>query len=247
MVTSSLLAVLALHRLNGRRLVTAALLLSPFIIVETVFLVANLTKIAHGGFVPLVIAAAIILIMSAWVRGTRAMAKAELRDVKLADVLEMLSLRPPLRARGAAVFLTANPESAPVALMHNLKHNQVLHEQVILLTVKVSDRPHVAPEEQVTIVPVAEGVKALTMRFGFMDPPNVTTGLTLARTRGLKFDIMRTSFFLSRRTLVSSRSKGFAKVLDAIFIILSRNAVRAADYFHIPVSRVVELGAQVVI
>ncbi len=247
MVTSSLLAVLALHRLNGRRLVTAALLLSPFIIVETVFLVANLTKIAHGGFVPLVIAAAIILIMSAWMRGTRAMAKAELRDVKMADVLDMLAQRPPLRARGAAVFLTATPETAPVALMHNLKHNQVLHEQVILLTVKVSDRPHVTPEEQVTIAPVAEGVKALTMTFGFMDTPNVTTGLTLARTRGLKFDIMRTSFFLSRRTLVSGRSTGFAKVLDAIFIVLSRNAVRAADYFHIPVSRVVELGAQVVI
>ncbi len=247
MVTSTLLAILALHRLYGRRLLTAAVLLGPFIVVETVFLGANLTKVAHGGFVPLIIAAVIILMMSAWVRGNRAMARAEQRDVKLVDVLQMLTQRPPLRARGAAVFLTANPDSAPVALMHNLKHNQVLHEQVVLLTVKVSDRPHVPQEEQVAVVPVADGVRASTMTFGFMDTPNVTKGLTLARTRGLKFDIMRTSFFLSRRTLVAGRSRGFDRFLDAVFILLSRNSVRAADYFHIPPSRVVELGAQVVI
>lgn len=247
MVTSSLLAVLAVHRLSGRRMFVAGLVMSPFILVETVFLGANLTKVFHGGYVPLVIASVLILTMTAWVRGNRAMAKAEQRDVKMTDLLDILAARPPLRAKGAAVYLTANPEAAPVALMHNLKHNQVLHEQLILLTVKVSDRPHEAVDNQVTVTPVAEGVKAMTMTFGFMDTPNVTKGLSRARSQGLRFDIMRTSFFLSRRTLVSGHARGFGRFLDALFILLSKNAVRAADYFHIPVSRVVELGAQVVI
>jgi KUP system potassium uptake protein len=245
MITSSVLAVVAFHRLKHRPVWQAVLAFSPFLVVEGAFLVANLAKVAHGGYVPLLIASAMILLMWTWMRGVRRVTRAEQSDLTLADVLPMLMQRPPLRARGAAVFLTADPNAVPAALMHNLKHNQVLHEQVILLTVKVAARPRVPDAERVDIRDLAPGFKAMTLAFGFMETPNVAKGMTLARAKGLKFDIMRTSFFLSRRTLLPRRSVGLGHLLDLLFVFLTRNAVRTADFFQIPPSRVVELGAQV--
>jgi KUP system potassium uptake protein len=245
MITSSVLAVVAIHRLKKRPIWQAVLAFSPFLLVESGFLVANLTKVAHGGYVPLLIASAMILLMWTWMRGVARVARAEQSDLKLSDVLPMLTQRPPLQARGAAVFLTADPDSVPAALMHNLKHNQVLHERVVLLTVKVARRPRVPDAERVEIRDLAPGFKAMTLSFGFMETPNVAKGMTLARAKGLKFDIMRTSFFLSRRTLLPRRSGGLGHLLDILFVFLTRNAVRTADFFQIPPSRVVELGAQV--
>jgi KUP system potassium uptake protein len=245
MITSSVLAVVAIHRLNERSIPVALLLFSPFLVVEAVFLAANLLKVLHGGAVPLLIAAGLILIMGVWVRGTAAVARAEARDVKLADVLAMLADRPPMRAKGTAVFLTADPEAAPVALLHNLKHNQVLHEQVVLLTVRTLARPRVADADRVAMSQLAPGVVRLVLSFGFMESPNVARGLALARAQGLKFDIMRTSFFLSRHSVIARRGHGVGRLQDLLFIFLARNAVRAADFFQIPPSRVVELGAQV--
>ena len=245
MITSSVLAVVAIHRLKHRPLWQAVVVFSPFLAVEGAFLVANLTKVLHGGYVPLLIASGLILIMWTWMRGVARVAKAEQSDLRLADVLPMLAQRPPLRARGAAVFLTADPEAVPAALMHNLKHNQVLHEQVVLLTVKVAPRPRVPDAERVKVTDLAPVFKAMTLSFGFMETPNVAKGMSLARAQGLKFDIMRTSFFLSRRTLLPRRASGLGHVLDVLFVFLTRNAVRTADFFQIPPSRVVELGAQV--
>jgi KUP system potassium uptake protein len=245
MITSSVLAVVAIHRLKARPMWQAAIIFSPFLVVEGAFLAANLAKVVHGGYVPLLIAAGVILLMWTWMRGIRRVLKAEQSDLRLADVLPMLTQRPPLQARGAAVFLTADPGSVPAALMHNLKHNQVLHEQVVLLTVKVAPRPRVPDSERVEIHDLAPGFKAMTLSFGFMETPNVAKGMTLARAKGLKFDIMRTSFFLSRRTLLPRRSGGLGHILDVLFVFLTRNAVRTADFFQIPPSRVVELGAQV--
>ena len=245
MITSSVLAVVAIHRLKARPLWQAFLLFSPFLIVETAFLASNLTKVAHGGYIPLIIAAGLILIMWSWMRGTTRVARAEMSDLRLADVVPMLVQRPPLKARGAAVFLTSDPTAAPAALMHNLKHNQVLHEQVVLLTVKVARRPRVPDEDRVQITDIAPGFKAMTLSFGFMETPNVAKGMALARAKGLKLDIMRTSFFLSRRTLLPRKAGGLGHLLDLLFVFLTRNAVRTADFFQIPPSRVVELGAQV--
>jgi KUP system potassium uptake protein len=245
MITSSVLAVVAIHRLKHRPIWQSIVAFSPFLAVEGAFLVANLTKVMHGGYVPLLIASGLILVMWTWMRGVRRLAAAEQSDLTLADVLPMLTQRPPLRARGAAVFLTSDPRSVPAALMHNLKHNQVLHEQVILLTVKVAPRPRVPDAERVQVADLAPGFKAMTLSFGFMETPNVAKGMTLARAQGLKFDIMRTSFFLSRRTLLPRRSGGVDHLLDLLFVFLTRNAVRTADFFQIPPSRVVELGAQV--
>jgi len=245
MITSSVLAVVAIHRLKARPIWQAFLFFSPFLIVETAFLASNLTKVAHGGYIPLIIAAALILIMWSWMRGVTRVTRAEMSDLKLADVVPMLVQRPPLKARGAAVFLTSDPTAAPAALMHNLKHNQVLHEQVVLLTVKVARRPRVPDDQRVEITEIAPGFKAMTLSFGFMETPNVAKGMALARAKGLKLDIMRTSFFLSRRTLLPRKDGGLGHLLDLLFVFLTRNAVRTADFFQIPPSRVVELGAQV--
>jgi KUP system potassium uptake protein len=245
MITSSLLAIVAVHRLRGRPIWRAVLLFSPFVIVEGAFLAANLLKVAHGGFVPLLIAAALIFVMWTWTRGRERLARAEQGELTIGEVAAMLERRPPMRARGTAVFLTTDPGKAPASLLHNLKHNQVLHEQVILLTVRGVRRPRVADDERVEVKDIAPGFKSLVLSFGFMETPNVARGLALARSKGLKFDIMRTSFFVSRRTLLPRRRRGLPQLQDLLFVFLMRNAVRAADYFQIPPTRVVELGAQV--
>jgi KUP system potassium uptake protein len=245
MITSSVLAVVAMHRLKKRPIWQATLMMSPFLLVEAAFLGANLLKVAHGGYVPLGIAALLILVMWTWMSGQAKLAAAEQRAVALADILPSLAQRQPMRAKGTAVFLTTDPAIAPAALLHNLKHNQVLHEQVVLLTVKVLRRPRAPDAERVEVTPIAPGFIAMTLNFGFMEQPDVTRGLALARAKGLKFDIMRTSFFLSRRTLIPRAGAGMPHLRDLLFVFLMRNAVRAADFFHLPPSRVVELGAQV--
>ena len=245
MITSSVLAVAAFRRLRGRPLWVAVLLMSPFLFVEGAFLAANLLKVAHGGYVPLMIAAGLIAIMWSWMSGTARLARAEQGEVAIADILPTLISRPPMRAKGTAVFLTTDPARAPAALLHNLKHNQVLHEQVVLLTVKVVRRPRVSDAERVQVSELAPGFKAVAMTFGFMETPDVSRGLGLARAKGLHFDIMRTSFFLSRRTVIPRGCVGVGRLRDLLFVFLMRNSVRAADFFHLPPSRVVELGAQV--
>lgn len=245
MITSSVLAVVAIHRIARRPIWQAALIFAPFLAVEAVFLGANLMKVAHGGYVPLLIAAAVVLVMWSWRRGAERLRTAERSDVALTEVLEMLRAHPPMRAKGTAVFLTADPDAAPAALMHNLKHNQVLHEQVVLLTVRFLRRPRVADVERVSVASLAPGVKSVVLDFGFMESPNVSRGLALARAQGLKFDIMRTSFFLSRRSILTGRRGGLGRLQDALFVFLMRNAARAADFFSLPATRVVELGAQV--
>jgi KUP system potassium uptake protein len=245
MITSSLLAVIAIHRRQRRPLWQAALVFSPFILLEAAFLLANLLKVAHGGYVPLLLAGGLILIMWTWTQGRERLAQAEQSDLTVTDIVAMLKARPPMRAKGTAVFLTTAPQKVPAALLHNLKHNQVLHEHVVLLTVRVVRRPRVADEERVEITDLAQGFKSLVLTFGYMERPNVAKGLALARTQGLKFDIMKTSFFVSRRTLLPRRAAGLAQLRDGLFVFLVRNAVRTADFFQIPPSRVVELGTQV--
>ncbi|MGI8841053.1 MAG: potassium transporter Kup [Caulobacteraceae bacterium] len=248
MITTSILAVVAIHRLLNKPIWLSVALFSPLLAVEGVFVIANLSKLAHGGYVPLLIAAVTIAIMWSWVRGTAKLRAAQQRGgLQLSEVLAMLDDRPPMRAKGTAVFLTGDPEAAPGALLHNLKHNQVLHEQLILLTVRFVRRPRVGEAERVAVRELSKGVKSLILTYGFMERPNVALGLKLARAHGVKFDIMATSFFLGRRTIVSRRKAGLSRLRDLLFIFLSRNSARTADFFQIPPSRVVELGAQVTI
>ncbi len=245
MITSSVLAVIALHRLRNRPVWQSLVVFGPFVVIEAAFLAANLLKVAHGGYVPLLIASAVIFLMRTWTRGRARLAQAEQSGPDIKDLVTILAARPPMRARGTAVFLTDDPGKAPTSLLHNLKHNQVLHEHVVLLTVRVVRRPRLADSERIEISDLAPGFKSMTMSFGYMESPNVAKGFSIARTMGLKFDIMRTSFFVSRRSLILRPSKGLAHLQDLLFVFLMKNALRSADYFQIPTSRVIELGAQV--
>jgi KUP system potassium uptake protein len=247
MIMSSLLAFIILWRLWKWPAPLAALTMIPFLILETVFMASNLTKFLEGGFVPLVMAAVLVIIMWTWVRGTRLLSEMTRRDEPLAKLFETLALHPPHRVRGAAIFLTGDPNVAPAALMHNLKHNQVLHEQIIILTVRTLETPRAPDSERVKIEDFMPDVKRVILTFGFMETPNVVKALTEARKHGLKFDIMKTSFFLSRRTIVPSEKSGMPVWQDHLFIFLARNATNATDFFHIPSGRAVELGNQVMV
>ena len=139
------------------------------------------------------------------------------------------------------------PDVAPVALMHNLKHNKVLHEKNVILTVHTADRPRVADSQRVSMEPISDDFKRLTITYGFMETPNVPRALARLKKQGLKFDIMTTSFFLGRKVIVPDRRSGMPRWQDKLFIALNRNATNATDFFQIPTGRVVELGAQVTV
>ena len=220
--------------------------LIPFGFIDTVFLTSNLLKIPDGAWMPLVLGALLVVVMWTWVRGTQILtAKTRKDSLPLIDLIEMLRARPPHRAPGTAIFLTSDPDIAPVALMHNLKHNKVLHEKNVILTVRTTDRPRVDPANRVSIEPISDDFKKLVISYGFMEQPNVPKALGVCRKQGLKFDIMSTSFFLGRRSVIASSTEGMPLWQDRLFIFLMRNAANPTDFFHIPPGRVVELGTQV--
>jgi KUP system potassium uptake protein len=247
MLVSTLLVFLAIWKLWKRPAWLAGLICLPFALIEITFFSSNMLKVWSGGFVPILLAIGLVVIMWTWIRGTRLLAETVRRDEPLAKLFETLSHHPPHRVRGAAIFLTGDPDTAPAALLHNLKHNQVLHEQVIILTVKTLNAPRAPESERVKIEDFQPDVKRVTLTFGFMETPNVVKALTEARKHGLKFDIMKTSFFLSRRTIVPSEKSGMPLWQDHLFIFLARNATNATDFFHIPSGRAVELGNQVMV
>ncbi|MES1201634.1 MAG: KUP/HAK/KT family potassium transporter, partial [Pseudomonadota bacterium] len=244
---STLLAFLAMWNIWKRPAWFAALVCVPLLLIESIFLSSNMLKLVEGGFVPLALATGLILVMWTWARGSRILAETVRRDEPLAKLFETLSHHPPHRVRGTAIFLTADPNVAPAALMHNLKHNQVLHEQIIILTVKTINSPRAPDSERVKLEDFLPDVKRVTLTFGFMETPNVVKALTEARKLGLKFDIMKTSFFLSRRSIVPSEKSGMPLWQDHLFIFLARNSTNATDFFHIPSGRAVELGNQVMV
>jgi len=160
---------------------------------------------------------------------------------------EILKARAPHRAPGTAIFLTSDASMAPVALMHNLKHNKVLHEKNIVLTIETTETPRVADDNRVRIEPVNEDFKKVIISYGFMESPNLPKALGLCRKLGLKFDIMATSFFLGRRSVVPSAQSGMPLWQDKLFIFLMKNAANPTDFYKIPPGRVVELGTQVTV
>ena len=247
MITSSILAVIAVRRIWKKSLWLATLMVAPFLVVEGVFLASNLLKVPSGGYVPLLIAAGLMLVIWTWVSGTKILLARTRKDVSTNDVFRGLEVNPPHTVKGTAVFLTADPDAAPTALLHNLKHNKVLHEHNVILNVCTEQVPYVPDEKKVEIVEIFPNLDRLIMRFGYMETPNVSRGLTLAKKCGLSFDIMHTSFFLSRRTLLADGKWGMPLWQDHLFIFLSRNATNATEFFRIPTSRVVELGSQMTI
>jgi KUP system potassium uptake protein len=253
-VTGAMLADAGLFYIVTRRVwgwnpLQSFLIVTPFIIVDVIFFGANLLKLLDGAYLPLIFGAVLIVLMWTWVRGSRIVYSKERKDsLPVADLFRMLEKSQPVRVKGTAVFLTSDPENAPGALLHNLKHNKVLHQRNIILTIKTLDVPWVPEQEQVQITPICnDEVTRIVAKVGYMQSPRVPRVLTLARRNGLDFDIMQTSFFLGRRTIKISARSGMPVWQDAVFIFLTRMATNATDFFHIPTGRVVELGSQVTV
>jgi KUP system potassium uptake protein len=221
----------------------------PLAALEFVFLSANLLKIHDGGYVPIMIAALMVTVMWTWRRGAAIIAaKAKREHIPLRDFipsLERKSTHGPHRVPGTAIFLTSQPESTPPALLHNLKHNHVLHENNIILTIKTESTPTAAAEQRGKVEKLSDGFSIVTLTFGFMEEPNISHALARMRRDGLKFDIMTTSFYVGRRKIISDANSGMPAWQDRLFISLASAAADPSDYFRLPANRVVELGSQV--
>ncbi len=229
----------------------AIAVLAPLVLLEFVFLGANLLKIHDGGYVPVLIATAFTVIMWTWRRGTAIlMEKTRHTDIPLSSFvssIERKSDHSPAHVPGTAIFLTSDPESAPAALLHNLKHNHVLHDKNVILTIRTINKPRVAQEDRYSVEKVSERFSRVELRFGFMESQNVSQALATLRKTGLKFDIMSTSFYLGRRKLVPDAKSGMPHWQDRLYIALANAATDPSDYFRLPANRVVELGSHVII
>ena len=248
MFVDTLLAYVVVRRIWKWNVLQTALLLVPLGFIDIVFIGSNALKIPGGAWIPLALGAVLVLIMWTWSRGSQILTEKTRRDsIPLNDLVDILKARAPHRAQGTAIFLTGDIESTPVALMHNLKHNKVLHEKNIILTVETAETPRVRDEDRVRIEPVNDDFKKVIIAYGFMESPNLPKALGLCRKMGLKFDIMATSFFLGRRSVVPSAQSGMPLWQDKIFIFLMKNAANPTDFYKIPPGRVVEMGTQVTV
>jgi KUP system potassium uptake protein len=248
MVVTAILALIVVWKYWNWPLWAAAALMVPFLLIDLIFLGANLLKVFQGGWVPLLLGAMIMVVMITWRKGAHILAgKTRRLETPIDSLIEALEAKQPTKVAGTAVFLTADPESAPTALLHSLKHYKVLHEHNVVLTIITESTPRVATEDRVSIEPLGKSVTRLIVRFGFMETPNIPRALAVARKFGLSFDIMSTSFFLSRRAVRPDPRSGMPRWQDRLFIILARNADDASSYFQLPTDRVVEIGAQVTV
>jgi KUP system potassium uptake protein len=248
MVVTTMLSIVVIRRVWRWPLIAALALMLPFLFIDLTFLAANLLKIFEGGWMPLALGAVVMALMYTWRRGSRLLFEKTRRlEMTLESLVASLEKKPPARVPGTAVFLTSDPASAPTALLHSLKHYKVLHEKNVILTVETADTPRIDAAERVRIEPVGKTFSRVVLRFGFMETPNVPKALAIARKLGWQFDIMSTSFFLSRRSLKPAVRSGMPRWQDRLFIALTRVANDATDYFQIPTGRVVEVGTQVTI
>ena len=230
---------------------TSIILLLPLFLLELVFLGANMLKVHDGGYVPVLFAAGFTVVMWTWRRGTAILfAKTRHADVPLGSfiaAIEKKSEHAPVSVSGTAIFLTSDPQTAPAALLHNLKHNHVIHERNIILTIKTVSRPRATEAERFVVEQLSERFSRVEIRFGFMENQNVSKALANLRRGGLKFDIMSTSFYLGRRKLVPDAKSGMPYWQDRLYITLANTATDPSDYFRLPANRVVELGSHVII
>jgi KUP system potassium uptake protein len=248
MVVTAMMAFVAVWKVWHWHPAAAAALMGPFVFIDLVFLAANLLKVVEGGWMPLLLGGFVMAVMYTWRRGTRLLfEKTRRQEVTLESLIGMLEKKPPPKVPGTAVFLTSDPASAPTALLHSLKHYKVLHEKNVILTIQSAGTPRVDPADRVRIERLSDIFSRIVLRFGFMESPNVPKALAIARKAGFTFDIMATSFFLSRRALRPAARSGMPRWQDRLFIALARAANDATDYFQIPTGRVVEVGTQVTI
>jgi KUP system potassium uptake protein len=248
MVVDGVLGFIVIWKLWHWPLWRVAAIVAPLVLVDVVFFSANLLKLLEGAWAPILFGASMVLLILTWRRGTDLLAQKTRRtEVPLETLLASLEKHPPHTVPGTAVFLTSQPEFAPTALLHNLKHNKVLHERNVILTIVTTDTPRVPDEERVKITVRSPRFSLVALKFGYMESPNVPKALAIARKHGWQFDIMSTSFFLSRRALKPAAHSGMPRWQDHLFIGLAKSASDATDFFQIPTGRVVEVGTQVAV
>ena len=245
--TCILATVVFRRQFNWSRAAVVAVF-GSFCLLDIVFFSANTLKVIEGGWVPLVLGVALIGLMTTWARGRELMLARWRQDsLPLASFLGRLPQSRTIRVPGTAVFLTGNPDYVPGALLHNLKHNKVLHERVLFVTVTTLDVPEIAPERRAEFTELASGIYRVIIRYGFMESPHVPRALEELRAKGLPFDPMQVSYFLGRETLVPALVPKLPLWRLWLFLLMARNAVSATEFFHIPSDRVVELGVRVAI
>ena len=245
MVATTALAFFVVWKLWRWPLWGALALVSLFLSIDLSFFIANLFKFLEGGWVPLTLGTTMFVLMWTWVRGSAILAAKTHRDsIPMLDLIKMLAKSKPVRVPGTAIFLTSDPASAPSSFMHNLKHNKVLHERVVMMCVRTENSPRVQAKGRFEVEALSPDFLQVTLHFGYMESPRIPQALAQMRKAGLKFDIMTTSFFVGRRNLRAAESSGMPQWQDHLFIGMTKQASSAPDFFHIPSDRVVELGAQ---
>jgi KUP system potassium uptake protein len=225
---------------------SAVLICGGFLTFDLAFFGANFAKILHGGWFPLLVAALVFTLMSTWKTGRRLLFK-QMREGSLSidSFLEAIRYSMPYRVEGTAIFMSGTKRIAPSALLHNLKHNGVLHQQVVILSVVTEDVPHVPEAQRSEVEYVGEGIYLMVLRYGFMDEPDVPEALAKITLDGQPFDMMKTTFFLGRETIIPSEKPGMVFWRERLFTLMSRNARPATSFFGLPPNRVVELGVQI--
>jgi KUP system potassium uptake protein len=246
MVVTAALAFVVIWKAWKWPIWAAGALMLPFLFIDATFLAANMLKVVHGGWVPLLIGGMMMAVMLTWRRGSRILAaKTRRLETPIVPLIQSLEKSPPPRVPGTAVFLTASPDSTPTALLHSLKHYKVLHANNVILTIVTEGIPRVAAKNRVEMEPLSESFTRAVLHYGFLEAPNVPKALAIARKLGWTFDIMSTSFFLSRRSVRPDPRSGMPVWQDKLFIFLAQNADDASSYFELPTDRVVEIGTQV--
>ena len=244
-ITAVLLYVVSVERWHWPAPV-AMLVTGVFLAIDLAFFAANVLKIAHGGWLPLVIGWCIFTLMTTWKTGRRIVAQRLMaRAMPLETFMERINEQPPARVPGTAVFMTAQPKGTPAALAHNLRYNKVLHEHVVILMVVTKPVPHVPPSKRFKVRDLGAGVFEVTLTYGFMEDPDVPGALRRACEHGLVIDESDMTFFLGRETLIATGAPGMARWREHLFVLIARNAGRATAFFRLPPERVVELGVQV--
>ncbi|NBV16599.1 potassium transporter Kup [Janthinobacterium sp.] len=217
-----------------------------FLIIDVNLFSASALKLFHGGWFPLLLGAILFIVMLTWKRGRQLVFQnLEKHAIPLDDFLSSLFIAPPMRVPGTAIFLRGETDGVPHALLHNLLHNKVLHERVIFLTVYMHEEPWVAPSERVRVVDLGHQCYQVNVHYGFKDEPDIPDALAQCAQQGLDFEMMETSFFIARQTIISTPGAGMMPWREHLFVTMSRNARTAADYYQIPSNRVIELGTQV--
>jgi KUP system potassium uptake protein len=246
MVVTTLLFFFVIHDRWRWPLPLTVLLCGSFLVFDLAFFGATFAKIAHGGWFPLTMAALVFTLMSTWKSGRRILyEQLQAGAWPLEDFRNTIQASPPQRVPGTAVFMSGNPNVIPSALLHNLKHNKVLHQRVVILSVITESVPHVQEARRLTLTPAGEGMYQIVLHYGFLETPNVPAVLAGVELDGWKFNLMETTFFLGRETLIPSPKPGMAMWREKLFMVMSRNARSATDFFGLPPNRVIELGVQI--